>query len=113
MSRTLALVAAILLGATTTAAAAGKPLSSKDILSQFVGKPFTWKHKSGAGGSTIHNADGSMTYDTHGKSRTAKWQIKGKDFCVNAGESDEWCFRLHTDGKVFTSADGSIVYTPR
>lgn len=54
-----------------------------------------------------------MVYDTDGKKRTAKWKMSGKKFCVNADESDEWCFVLMKKGKTFTSDDGSIVYNPR
>lgn len=97
--------------ASPVAFAAG--LSSEEIEDGFIGKPFTWKHKSGVGGATIHNADGSMVYDANGKERTAKWAIKEKTFCVNVGEKDEWCFTLVRDGDAFKSDDGSIVYTPR
>jgi hypothetical protein len=113
ISRVLAVTVAVALGlsAASTATAAG--LSAAEIEKNFIGKKFTWKHESGAGGKTIHNADGTMVYDTDGKKRTTRWKISGKKFCVNADEADEWCFVLVKKGKTFTSDDGSIVYTAR
>ncbi|WP_181708540.1 hypothetical protein [Chthonobacter rhizosphaerae] len=88
-------------------------LSADEIKSSFIDKPFTWTHTSGVGGSTIHKADGSMVYDLNGKTRTAKWAIKKGKFCINAGDSDEACFALVANGKVFKSEDGKLVYTPK
>lgn len=104
-------LAAIFLVLGTTGAMA-ESVTTSEFQDNFLGKKFQWKHSSGVGGETIHNADGTMIYDTNGTVRNASWTFKDDTFCVNAGESDELCFTLVGNGDGFAAEDGSIAYTP-
>ncbi|PZX19759.1 hypothetical protein LX81_00220 [Palleronia aestuarii] len=79
----------------------------------FVGTPLEWDHASGAGGSVIHFADGTMTYDLRGETRTARWSYSEDGmYCMNAGEPDADCFTLIAVPGGFASDDGIFEYRP-
>ncbi|WP_299362544.1 hypothetical protein [uncultured Paracoccus sp.] len=104
------IVTLFLLAATTSAAAQG--ITSSELRDGFLGERFQWKHVAGVGGETIHNADGTMTYDSDGVVRDARWTFSDGTFCVNAGENDELCITLVANGDGFAAEDGSLTYAP-
>lgn len=101
-----------LLATALASSAIAQPLDEAAIKENFIGTPFSWSHSSGAGGKTIHNADGTMVYDNNGAERSANWRMDGANFCVNANEADEICFVLIANENGFVSEDGSFNYTP-